>query len=103
MTRESNRERTMELDPSEGGTALARSPSSTRVAVIGCGYWGKNLVRNFAELGALEAIVDVDAETVKSLTGAFGGRALALKHALEDPSVQAVAIATPAANHFAAA
>ena len=29
-----------------------------RVAVIGCGYWGKNLVRNFAELGALAAISD---------------------------------------------
>jgi UDP-2-acetamido-3-amino-2,3-dideoxy-glucuronate N-acetyltransferase len=103
MTRESNRERTMELDPSEGGTALARSPASTRVAVIGCGYWGKNLVRNFAELGALEAIVDVDPETAKSLTGAFGGRALGFEAALNDPTIQAVAIATPASNHYASA
>ena len=26
------------------------------VAVIGCGYWGKNLVRNFAQLGALSPV-----------------------------------------------
>lgn len=31
----------------------------SRVAVVGCGYWGKNLVRNFYELEALEAICDV--------------------------------------------
>ena len=31
------------------------NPSSVRVGVIGCGAWGKNLVRNFSELGALEA------------------------------------------------
>jgi len=27
-----------------------------RVAVIGCGYWGRNLVRNFSDLGALAAV-----------------------------------------------
>jgi hypothetical protein len=38
---------------------LGREPGcSVRVAAIGCGYWGKNLVRNFAELGALAAICD---------------------------------------------
>ena len=28
------------------------------IAVVGCGHWGKNLVRNFAELGALTAVCD---------------------------------------------
>ncbi len=28
------------------------------IAVVGCGYWGKNLVRNFYDLGALRAICD---------------------------------------------
>jgi hypothetical protein len=38
---------------------LGREPGcSVRVAAIGCGYWGKNLVRYFAELGALAAICD---------------------------------------------
>ena len=31
---------------------------SVKVAVIGAGYWGKNLIRNFFELGALGAICD---------------------------------------------
>ncbi len=34
-----------------------------RVAVIGAGYWGKNIVRNFASLNALAAVVDQDRST----------------------------------------
>jgi len=37
----------------------------TKVAVIGCGYWGKNLVRVFNELGALLVICDIDKEKLK--------------------------------------
>ncbi len=37
-----------------------------KVAVVGSGYWGKNLVRNFAELGALHTICDKDIATLKS-------------------------------------
>ena len=32
------------------------------VGVVGCGYWGKNLIRNFSELGALRVVCDVDPE-----------------------------------------
>lgn len=39
------------------------------VAVIGCGYWGRNLARNFSELGGLAAVCDVscflDGQTLK--------------------------------------
>ena len=42
-----------------------------RVAVIGCGYWGKNLVRNFAELGALAAICDPDRAAAAQFVGAL--------------------------------
>ncbi len=34
------------------------------IAVVGCGYWGKNLVRNFAELGALRTICDSSTEVL---------------------------------------
>ncbi len=37
------------------------------IAVVGCGYWGKNLVRNFAELGALHTICDTDQARLKAL------------------------------------
>jgi hypothetical protein len=34
------------------------NPAMPAVAVIGCGYWGKNLVRNFYHLGALAMVCD---------------------------------------------
>ena len=42
-----------------------------RVAVIGCGYWGKNLVRNFSELGALAAICDPDQPIAQKLAADY--------------------------------
>ncbi|HEX2135054.1 MAG TPA: Gfo/Idh/MocA family oxidoreductase [Microvirga sp.] len=76
---------------------------NVRVAVVGCGYWGKNLVRNFAELGALEALVDVHQPNVDALIASHGGRSLSLEAALVDPAIEAVAIAVPAALHYALA
>ncbi len=37
------------------------------VAVIGAGYWGKNLVRNFHQLGALKAVCDADSKIQKQM------------------------------------
>ena len=42
--------------------------SRVRVAVVGVGYWGKNLVRNFHDLGALEVLCDADATASKRPT-----------------------------------
>ncbi|WP_210485924.1 Gfo/Idh/MocA family oxidoreductase [Microvirga antarctica] len=74
--------------------------SDVRVAVVGCGYWGKNLVRNFAELGALEALVDAHKPSVDALIAKHGGRALSFEEALADANVHALAIAAPAALHY---
>ena len=41
------------------------------IAIIGCGYWGKNLVRNFYELNSLYAICDVDEKKLKSFQGKY--------------------------------
>src|SRR3954454_4155420 len=70
-----------------------------RVAVIGCGYWGKNLVRNFAELGALAAIGDPDEAAAANLSQHFDTPVRSLDHVLGDPSIAAVAIAAPAVHH----
>ena len=67
------------------------------VAVIGCGYWGKNLVRNFQQLGALEAVCDVTAAgraTAASL--APQAKIVADLEEVLASAVPAVAIATPA-------
>src|SRR5690349_21268919 len=75
----------------------------TRVAVIGCGYWGKNLDRNFAELGVLAAISDPDRDTATNLSERFDAPVRALDHVFDDKSIAAVAIAAPAAHHAALA
>ncbi|HEV8678165.1 MAG TPA: Gfo/Idh/MocA family oxidoreductase [Stellaceae bacterium] len=72
---------------------------SVQVAVIGCGYWGRNLVRNFAELGALAAICDPDRETAGVLSERYGAPLRDLDAVLRDPEIAAVAIAAPAAQH----
>ncbi len=43
------------------------------VAVIGCGYWGKNLVRNFYELNALYAICDQDKNRLEEFSKQYPG------------------------------
>jgi UDP-2-acetamido-3-amino-2,3-dideoxy-glucuronate N-acetyltransferase len=77
--------------------------SSLRVAHVGCGYWGKNLARNFAEIGALAAVVDGDAATAERVSSDMGARVATLDEVLGDASIDAVSIATPAPTHFAVA
>ena len=74
----------------------------TNIAVIGAGYWGKNLVRNFYELGALKAICDkqkgLRAHYKEKYTGtSFTGD---LQSLLNDKDIDALVIATPAETHY---
>lgn len=75
---------------------------SVKVAVVGGGYWGKNLIRNFAELGVLYAICDVDYEKIRAYERFYPGVRLFMAYleALQDPEVKAVVIATPPESHF---
>jgi predicted dehydrogenase/acetyltransferase-like isoleucine patch superfamily enzyme len=73
------------------------------VAVIGCGAWGRNLVRNFAGLGALAAVSDADTAAANREAERHGVPARGLDAILADPAIAAVAIAAPAAQHFALA
>jgi UDP-2-acetamido-3-amino-2,3-dideoxy-glucuronate N-acetyltransferase len=69
------------------------------IAVIGCGYWGKNLARNFFELGALGAIVDPNLETAQLHAKQYDVPALDMNEALADSDIKAVVIAAPAELH----
>jgi predicted dehydrogenase/acetyltransferase-like isoleucine patch superfamily enzyme len=69
------------------------------VAVIGCGYWGRNLVRVFAEIGALAAVCDADTDVAAEHAETHGVAARGLDEILADDSIPAVAIAAPAAQH----
>jgi len=78
-----------------------QSSHGIRLAVIGCGGWGKNLVRNFAELGALDSIVELNAATASALSAKHGCKVRELADVLTDPAIGAVVIAAPAAHHYA--
>jgi len=73
-----------------------------RVAVIGTGYWGKNLVRNFHDLDVLAAVCDADAAVLNDFHTRFQVPGVSdPAHVFNDPSLTAVAIATPATTHYA--
>jgi len=74
------------------------------VAVIGCGYWGRNLVRNFSQLGALAAVCDLDESRLAEMRTAYSPVTTQnFEEVLNMPEVRAVAIAAPAAQHFSLA
>jgi len=78
-----------------------------RVAVIGAGYWGPNLARNFTSSPhwQLAAIVDLDTARAHRVADTVGSPEVFadVEDVLADPSIDAVAIATPARTHHALA
>ena len=75
------------------------------IAVVGCGYWGMNLVRNFRELGALFAVCDASADArSRALEIAPDVEVFAdLDKVLSSPQVKGIVVATPAETHYALA
>ncbi|MGH9865814.1 MAG: Gfo/Idh/MocA family oxidoreductase [Candidatus Acidiferrales bacterium] len=72
-----------------------------KVAVIGSGYWGKNLVRVFHALGALACVCDVEKEALERAAREYGVRTTQdVEEVFRDESISAVVIAAPAAQHF---
>src|SRR5262245_485845 len=71
------------------------------VAVVGMGYWGKNLVRNFHELGALATICDSDPTVESTNREKYPNVRFQTEYeaVLADPNINAVVLATPAIAH----
>ncbi len=75
-----------------------------RIALVGYGYWGPNLARNFHQLpnAELRYVVDLSPELRQKAERLYNCRTTAdLEPVLADPEVDAVAIATPVRTHFA--
>ena len=77
---------------------------SISVGVIGCGYWGPNLIRNFAENASAELrwVCDSDPRRLEKVARRYpSARAAAdFRELLADPRLDAVVIATPVATHY---
>lgn len=71
------------------------------IAVLGCGYWGKNLIRNFYQIGVLKLVCDPsEAARARAREIAPGAKTNeSFEAALGSPEIQGVVIATPAETH----
>ena len=69
------------------------------IAVVGCGYWGKNLVRNFHALGSLAAVCDPIAEVASRYADQYQVKNYAFSEIVCDDSIEGVVLAVPAALH----
>src|ERR1700727_839081 len=78
---------------------------SKKVAVVGAGYWGKNLVRNFHQLGALGAVCDSSPVAEAAMRMGYPDVPYFRDYAqvLANPAIDAVVLATPAVTHRAMA
>jgi predicted dehydrogenase len=78
--------------------------SATTVGVIGCGYWGPNLLRNFAENEAAELrwICDADESRLAAMARRYPAAQTTTDYQrlLADPNLDALAVVTPVATHF---
>ena len=72
-----------------------------QIAVVGSGYWGKNLVRNFHALGALAAVCEADPAARDRIVESYPVATATDDFAaiLAAPEIDAVAISTPAQTH----
>jgi predicted dehydrogenase len=77
------------------------------IGIVGAGYWGPNLVRNFSAsaLWEVRAVCDADVERARKAVGRYSTIRVTtdFDDLLDDESVDAIAIATPASTHFALA
>jgi len=82
----------------KGCYCLSNQP---KIALAGCGYWGKNLCRNFHELGALAQVVDAT-ENGKSTARSIAPEVAVtsnFEEVLNNPEIKGIALATPAETH----
>ena len=72
------------------------------IAVIGSGYWGKNLIRNYDQLGALKLICDNNETVLAGFKAQYPSidTCMALSDVLSTEQIQGVVIATPAETHY---
>src|SRR5437762_2788790 len=77
---------------------------ATNIGVIGCGYWGPNLLRNFAENedAQLRWICDSDEDRLASMSRRYPMAQTTTEYRalVSDPALDAVAVVTPVATHF---
>jgi predicted dehydrogenase/acetyltransferase-like isoleucine patch superfamily enzyme len=83
-------------------TTIIDKRSLPSIAVVGSGYWGKNLVRNYNSLNALKLVCDKNETILDGFKKQYPGVevCLAFNEVLNRPDIDGIAIATPAETHY---
>ena len=73
-----------------------------KIAVIGCGVWGRNIVRNFYNLGVLDIVCDIDEDNLKKVTEQYPGVKVTkdFHDIINNPEITSVAVVTPSHTHY---
>lgn len=73
-----------------------------KIAVIGCGVWGRNIVRNFYNLNVLNTVCDIDDENLKKVMQDYKGVKVTKDYneILNNPEITGVAVVTPSHMHY---
>ena len=73
-----------------------------RIAVIGCGVWGRNIVRNFYNLNVLEIVCDLDESNLQKVREQYEGVKTTndFNDIINNPNITAVAVVTPSHTHY---
>ena len=69
------------------------------IAVVGCGHWGKNLVRNFAELGVLCSVSDPNVDLAQKYADQYGAKNESFSEVINDENIKGVVLAVPVPLH----
>jgi UDP-2-acetamido-3-amino-2,3-dideoxy-glucuronate N-acetyltransferase len=69
------------------------------IAVVGCGHWGKHLVRNFSAIGALCSISDPNSEIADQYASQYNVKKCSFTEIINDPNIKGVVLAVPAHLH----
>jgi len=82
---------------------IAKEVKTVSVGVVGCGYWGPKLIRNFQSIPGsnLAMVADLRQDRLDHIRGLYPGVATTTSYdELLDSPVEAVGIATPVSSHF---
>ena len=76
--------------------------SNQKVAVIGYGMWGKNIVRNFYNLNVLHTVCDLDAETRAKIQELYPDINVIsdMNEIINNPEITCVTVVTPSHTHY---
>src|ERR1700704_1905487 len=87
-----------------GGLQRGRGRMAVRIAAVGCGYWGPNVIRNLEAVPGFElcCICDADPDRLRPIAARYpAARATTdVEDIFDDPSIDAVYLSTPVSTHY---